>query len=276
MSSLSTRWPKILVILSYSTMSAVSGIDDASPQPIETDIRDELLKPLDAGGRFFSETTAEKFADKYGVESVPILIDLLQEDGIHPAHKGKISFYLGKIKPPSNTTIHPAVEPIMKLIEDQRNNPCAEDEQFMIGFAMLGLGFTGENAAIDYLESKVDAANWTGYQFVPFSPPGSDFGSPEDCLIYLRLRAVRGISVSAKPESLKVLNRLKKGKGSDFAGKISSNKKYCKKRIREGKSMSERLLPYGISFLLLLICAVGVKKIRFTGRKTASLENQVD
>ena len=232
---LAGRWKRSLLLSQAAVFvwifAGMAGQDTVlSPATID-EIRTALTAAPERGGPFFSEIHAEAFVQKYGFGAVPVLIGLLQEDVV-PRNKGRICFYLGKFRDAR------AVQPIIDLIEKAAGAPVGKDEQFMLRFAMHGLGFTGEKVALDFLRKLARNEYWDKFTFRPFGEKGS-YATVEGCRKEMRRWALRGIGGSGTEYGLTLLRELKEGDAADLVKDVDCWIRECGDRIT-GKHLEER------------------------------------
>jgi hypothetical protein len=203
------------------------------PEPLSAaalqEIRTEMTGPFEGGGPFFSEDTAERFSKQFGRAAIPVLIGFLEED-ISFRAKGKIAFYLGKFRN-EGFGIHPAVLPIMNLIDRSSAIPIGEHREFMLVFSMYGLGYTKDDVAFAFLKKLATDDYWRRFSLVPFGVPAASFSTHAKFLRKLRQGAINGIGDAGNPKALDVLDELRKGEARDLRKYIDQVKKVCKERI---------------------------------------------
>lgn len=215
----------------------VVAMGDAPTSSTAELVRAEMIRE---GGRFFDEESAEVFIKQYGKEAVAVEIAMLNED-ISPYIKGKICFYLGKYLDDSGST-HTAVRPIIRLIEKAADRPVGKGEEFMISFAMDGLGFTGDDEALAFLKKLASEEYWGKYLLQPFGNPGAQHGTEAKFLKSLRENALRGLGLAGKQKAIDILEDLRSGEASDLAPKVDIWINHAEKRI-SGEYLEERKNP---------------------------------
>ena len=188
-------------------------------------IRAEMLQ------RYFGETRAEKFFKERGPSAVPVLCAILRED-ISPRVKGKIAFYLGKSGDARGT------KATIDLIERAKREPIGQDEEYMLEYAMLGLGFTREKKALALLEKASWEEFWEGTTGRSRSGKGAD-QAIENRKRHLRRRAAFAISLAGNQEALGILTKMKASASADSIEHAETCIHECQRRI-SGEHLKDR------------------------------------
>ena len=106
--------------------------------------------------REFSETTAKQFAEQFGDDAVPILLEMLRSPETGKFQKGKISFYLGVMGVTS------ALPDIIRFIDAPLSGEISRSHDKGIYFATAAIGYLAgrDDEAFSYLMNLNSEDYW--------------------------------------------------------------------------------------------------------------------
>lgn len=183
-----------LVALALAATVSVAQGAELSPE------KREAIRELMSGAQpYYTETEAEAFADAYGMEAVPLLVEMLSDSSIDLDSRTKIAFFLGKFEDAC------VVDPIISFLESVRGDGLTGNEDAVMQLSLVGLGFTKSPAALDYLERATGLVFWKDVTITP--KEDTEFTSVEKAKQSLRIYAMQGLEVAGE-EGLKRLRSL--------------------------------------------------------------------
>lgn len=189
-------------------------------------IRRELEHIDGEPGPYFSEDSAEKFVHSYGPDAVPVLVAMLEDENISVRSKGRVAFYLGKFGDSKTVPV------IWNLIARTSNGSIEKDEQFLLYFAMYGLGYAGSSGALEHLRELAGANYWTPRTVTPYGPNGSQFSTRTQFIKSLCEAALGALGDAGTTEAKAVLLQLKNAGAQDLHDTIDLWIEECERRIK--------------------------------------------
>jgi len=221
----SLTYKTIAGAVAFALCSYAAG--EEAPRSVREEIRAEMTSPSKYPDRAYSETDAEAFAEKYGKEATPVLLEMLKED-CSPRLKRKICFFLGKLEDSR------AVQPMIDLFEASIKTEMDSETRRMMVFILRGLAYSGDSHAREFLKRCAGKDYWTALPVRPTVP--EQHWNEGDTRKYLRKNAVISLGRFPDPAIVDTLEELKRTTVADdpyLCKKVDDSIKEARRRQEE-------------------------------------------
>lgn len=162
--------------------------------------------------RSANEIWGEEFAETYGDDGIPVMIDILESGNSNKYALGKVCFYLGKMGATE------AFDPIVDFINAPLPEVLEQKHSQDIMQAMWGLAFLGTDDALAFLKELTTDEYWEQRQTHPTTP----YLKLDEAGARYRLRELAVIAIGRcdNEEAKNILENLRTTLGSEFWAQI--------------------------------------------------------
>ncbi len=145
-----------LILAIVALLFSWQGRGEALSPEDEKAIRAEMSEP----GR--KELRAKEFADQYGKDAIPVLLDILKSGDRERYYLGNVCHFLGVLG------AQEALEPMKERVDRVLSKKDLSEREFdEIRVAFLGIGHLGSDDAISYLKQFITGSYWAARDIHP-------------------------------------------------------------------------------------------------------------
>ena len=126
----------------------------------------EVIRIIDAA--IIHEEAAEAFAQQYGTDALGILVPIMRDPNENPSRRGRAAYLVGKYRHPEYT------QDIISVVEQSLQPRMDASGLAGVAYAIEGLGWAGDERAIQALKTLAGQAFWDQREPTPYKLEPAD------------------------------------------------------------------------------------------------------